>query len=73
MAHAAKKKPEAFELLEHCMTRITVLGNGSCDEFQARFDAAMPASTPQDVMRASGNWKDAVALVEAKAHFGVIL
>jgi hypothetical protein len=52
MAHAAKKETQGFEILGHSMTRITVVGNGSYDEFQARFDAAMPASTPQDVMRA---------------------
>ncbi len=25
------------------------MGDGSFDEFQARFDATMPASTPQDI------------------------
>ena len=64
---------DAFELLDHSMTRITVLGNGTYDEFQARFDAAMPASTPQDVMGAAGNWKNAVTLVESKASFGLLI
>jgi hypothetical protein len=58
-----QEQTDAFELLHHSMTRITVLGNGTYDEFQARFDAAMPASTPQDVMGAAGTWKNAVALL----------
>jgi len=45
MAHAAKEETQGFEILGHSMTRITVVGNGSYDEFQTRFDAAMPAST----------------------------
>src|SRR5262249_40131241 len=67
-----QEQSDGFELLDHSMTRITVLGHGTYDEFQAAFDAAMPAS-PQDVMRAAGTWKDAVALVESKAPFGLLI
>jgi hypothetical protein len=68
-----QEQTHAFELVDHSMTRITVLGNGTYDEFQARFDAAMPASTPQDLMGAAGNWKNAVTLVESKASFGLLI
>jgi len=44
------------------MTRITVVADGSFDEFQARFEATMPASTPQDIVREVKNWQQAVAL-----------
>jgi hypothetical protein len=39
MTRTAKQEAEAFEILDHRMTRITVVADGSFDEFQARFDA----------------------------------
>jgi uncharacterized protein (DUF302 family) len=73
MTSTAKQEAEKFEILDHRMTRITVVADGSFDEFQARFDATMPASTPQDIVREVKNWQQAVALVEAKALFGLLI
>ena len=73
MTITAKQEAEAFEILDHSMTRITVVADGGFDEFQARFEATMPASTPQDVIRGVENWQQAVALVEAKAPFGLLI
>src|SRR5258708_9060885 len=73
MTSTVKKAAEAFETLDHSMTRITVIADGSFDEFQARFDATMPASTAQDVIREVKDWRQAVALVEAKAPFGLLI
>ena len=73
MTSTVKNAAEAFETLDHSMTRITVIAAGSFDEFQARFDATMPASTAQDVIREVKDWRQAVALVEAKAPFGLLI
>ena len=73
MTSTAPPEAEQCELLDHRMTRITVVAEGSFDAFQARFDATLPAATPQDLVREVQTWQQAVALVEAKAPFGLLI
>jgi hypothetical protein len=68
MTSTAKREAEKFEILDHHMIRITVVADGSFDKFQVRFDATMPASTPQDIVREVKNWQQAVALDYATAE-----
>jgi hypothetical protein len=37
------------EIVEHSMSRITLVAPGSYDDFQARLESVLPSSTPQDV------------------------
>ena len=51
MASAVKQEAEQFEILEHRMTRITVVAEGASMGSRPDFEATMPASTPQDIGR----------------------
>jgi uncharacterized protein (DUF302 family) len=61
------------EMVEHSMSRITLVGPGSYDDFQARLESVLPSSTPQDVMAKVKTWQDAIELIEAKAPFGLLI
>jgi hypothetical protein len=67
-------KPDAkYEIIEHSMSRITMMGVGNFDEFQQRFESTMPASAPQDVMAQVKTWQQGLDLIEAKAPFGLLI
>jgi hypothetical protein len=62
-----------YEIVEQSMSRITLVGTGSYDDFKARLESVLPSSTPQDVMAKVKTWQDAIDLIEAKAPFGLLI
>jgi hypothetical protein len=73
MTSTAKQEAEKIEILDHSMTRITVVADGSFDEFQAPIrchDARFHSPGHRPKVK---NWQQAVALVEAKAPFGLLI